>query len=360
MDTEKIELFKEEKESFKNYLTITNQSKMTIESYTQSLKQFFNWAWRRGIDDLREVTKDHIREYQVYLKAYRYVDRWGKIKEPGAYKPQTLCAKLRALRRFFEYLEKTYQILYNPAVIIRMPQLGDRLPKNIITKEEAKKILNAPNTATIIGIRDKTILELFYSTGIRLEELFNLTIYDLDYQNGFLRVNKGKFAKDRVLPLGSICCKYLREYIKKVRPILTKQNKDERALFIGKQGARLNKQIIPRIIKQYVKLAGVTKNVSAHTWRHTFASHLLADGADVIHVQKLLGHSDPGITHIYTRVRPEDTKQTHTKNHPREKDEELIGKPKIDHWTGGKRWRPKYKQTKKRNSNCSAKDTASI
>lgn len=336
MDTEKIELFKEHQESFKNHLIVTNQSKMTIDSYLHSLKQFFSWAWRKGIDDLREVTKEHIRDYQHYLIAYRYQNRWDKDKPAQAYTPNTITLKLRSLKRFFEYLEHTYQLLYNPAVSIRMPQLGDRLPKNIITKEEAKQILHAPNTATLMGIRDKTILELLYTTGIRLEELYNLTIYDVDYQDGFLRVNKGKFAKDRILPLGSVCCKYLREYIKQVRPVLTKQNKDERALFIGKCGRKMNKQIIPRMIKYYAKAAGIEKRVSTHTWRHTFASHLLADGADIIHVQKLLGHSTPEVTQIYTRVTPKEAKATHNRYHPRERDNADITKPKEDMLCQGK------------------------
>jgi integrase/recombinase XerD len=310
-----IDLFKELQDGFKEYLRVKNQSRMTIDSYLQGVRQLLGYLVRRGIDDIREVTKDTLRDYQHYLTQC-------KTKEGNPYTVNTLHVKLRGAQKFFDYLERTKQILYNPALVIKMPDLGKRLPKNIITKDEAKRILNQPNTSTMLGIRDKTILELLYSTGIRLEELYQLTVYDVDYGNGFLRVNKGKFAKDRVLPLGSMSCKYLREYIKQVRPRLTRRNKDERALFIGKCGRRIHKLIIERMVKDYAQEAGVKKRVTPHTWRHSFASHLLADGADVIHVQKLLGHSSPDITQIYTKVTPKDVKEMHFKKHPREKDQD--------------------------------------
>jgi integrase/recombinase XerD len=310
-----VELFDDLQKGFREYLTVKNQSRMTVDSYLQSVKQLLAYLVRRGIDDIREVTKDTLRDYQHYLTQY-------KTKEGNPYTVNTLHVKLRGVLKFFDYLERTKKILYNPALAIRMPDLGQRLPKNIISKDEAKRILDQPNTSTMLGIRDKTILELLYSTGIRLEELYQLTVYDVDYGNGFLRVNKGKFAKDRILPLGSVSCKYLREYIKQVRPWLTRKNKDERVLFIGKCGRRIHKLIIERMVKDYATEAGVKKRVTPHTWRHSFASHLLADGADVIHVQKLLGHSSPDITQIYTKVTPKEIKQTHFKKHPREKDQE--------------------------------------
>ena len=307
-----LELFKEETYGFKEYLMVKNQSPATIETYLRGIKPFFVYLLKNGIDDVREVTKDMISDYQHYLIRYTFDD--GR-----RYTMNTVTVKLRSIKRFFEYLEDARKILFNPAERIRMPDLGERLPSNIITKEEVKKILNAPNTSTLIGIRDKMILELLYSTGIRLEELYNLTIYDVEYRSGYLRVTKGKFAKDRVVPIGNVCCKYVKEYINKVRPILTKKSKDERALLVGKCGRKLNKQIIPHIIKDYAKKAGINRRVTVHTWRHTFASHLLSNGAGITHVQKLLGHSRLDVTKIYTKVTPKEVKAMHQKRHPRER-----------------------------------------
>ncbi len=312
-----VELFEALQNGFKEHLKIKNHSAKTITSYGQHLVQFFQYLMRRGIDDIREVSKSILRDYQYYLSQF-------KTKDDKPYSSNTLHIKLRSVKRFFDYLEESRQILFNPNSAIRMPELGKRLPKIILSKAEAKRILNQPNTSTKLGIRDKTILELFYSTGIRLEELYHLTIYDVDYANGFLRVTKGKFAKDRILPLGSTSCRYLREYIKHIRPWLTKNNPDERALFIGRCGRIMHKQIIERMVRAYAKQAGISKRVTPHTWRHSFASHLLADGADIIHVQKLLGHSKPEVTQVYTHVTPQHTKATHSQKHPREKETEAV------------------------------------
>ncbi len=237
-----IILFPKQQEGFKEHLAVKNQSIATIKSYQIGIKQFLEWITRNGINDLREVTKDMMRDYQHYIKYYK--DNNGK-----GYTLNTVSVKLRSVKRFFDYLEATRQILYNPGVIIKDMKLGKRLPTNILSIDEVKLIMQQPNTSKLIGIRDRMILELLYSTGIRLEELKQLAVYDVDYKTGFLRVTKGKFAKDRVLPLGKTCCRYLQLYFNKIRPKLTQNRREEQSLLVGQTGKSLGGCAIGVIVR---------------------------------------------------------------------------------------------------------------
>jgi integrase/recombinase XerD len=223
------------------------------------------------------------------------------------------------LRRFFEHLESTDVILVNPCAGIRLPKIASRLPKVVLTQGEARALLDAPDTQTKIGIRDKAILEMFYSTGIRLAEMARLTIHDADYKNGFVRVTKGKGGKDRVVPLGRKACDYTREYLQKVRAEWSKTNRDERALWLSSRHPHgpLKSQAIEVMVKQYGREAGLQKNITPHVWRHTCATHLVADGANIAYVQRLLGHRSLRTTQIYTRTTIAEIKATHAKAHPR-------------------------------------------
>jgi integrase/recombinase XerD len=284
-------------------------------SYSDGLRTFLKHLEALGIADVKSVTRDHLQAYQL------------KLAEHGAYTTATISLKLRSVKRFFEYLEESGAILINPAEHIKEPKKETRLPRAILTRDEARKILDQPNLSTLIGIRDRAVLEVFYSTGIRLEEMVRLTIFDCDLQGGFLRVNKGKFAKDRVVPLGRYAVKFLKEYITKVRPHFTKRvwsTRGERILFLNKYGSPLSSMVAMIMVRGYAKAAGVSKikKVTSHVFRHTFATELVKNGADITAVQKMLGHSDLRVTHIYTRVAGVDVKKTHSQSHPREKDKE--------------------------------------
>jgi integrase/recombinase XerD len=257
-----------------------------------------------------------------------------ELKAKGENTLATVSIKIRALKRFFEYLESSNYILINPAEHIKEPKKENRLPRVVLTEDEAKKILDQPNLSTMAGIRDRTILEVFYGTGIRLEELVNLTIFDCDLQGGLLRVNKGKFAKDRVVPLGKHAVRFLKEYIAHVRPHHTKNNKTIRNLFVNTWGGPISRQTIQKMINACTKQAGIKKHVTPHVFRHTFATELVKNGADITAVQKMLGHSTLSITQIYTKVAGVEVKKTHREHHPREKDnpvkEEIA--PDIHHF----------------------------
>lgn len=296
-------------EGFKESLKILKQSKTTIELYEAGLKQFLNWLAGEKIYDLKEVTFEVMRKYQLLLLS-------------KSYSLNTIHVKLRCLKRFFEYLEKTRVILLNPAEKIILPKLGDRLSKNILSEEEIKKLLNAPNTSTPIGIRDRALLELLYSTGIRKQECADLKVYDVDYKGGSLRINQGKGSKDRVVPLGKKACDALREYLLKIRPVLTKEDITNRSLFVSvlKEGKPLSEQSLRVIVKNYGKQAGIKQPVNPHAIRRSVATHLLKNDAHPLYIQRILGHSSTKTLNKYIKVIAKDVKKTHNKTHPREKD----------------------------------------
>jgi integrase/recombinase XerD len=293
---------------FLEALKVRRFSPATIKSRQASLAMFFRWLAGSSIADVRDVSRQTVRDYQLWLQE-RGLAVW------------TQHVRLQALRRFFEHLESTDVILVNPCAGITLPKLASRLPKVVLTQGEARALLDAPDTQTKIGIRDKAVLEMFYSTGIRLAEMARLTIHDADYKNGFVRVTKGKGSKDRVVPLGRKACDYVREYLQKVRLEWSKANRDERALWLSSKQPHgpLKSQAIEVMVKQYGREAGIKKNITPHVWRHTCATHLVADGANIAYVQRLLGHRSLRTTQIYTRTTIAEIKATHAKAHPRSK-----------------------------------------
>lgn len=300
---------------FNEQMKVRNYSSSTKRSYNREIKLFLEYLRENGILDIKRITKDFLKTWQAMLMEY-------KARGEKGYTPATVALKIRSIKRFFEHLEQSSHILINPSEYIREPKKEYRLPRVVLTQDEALKVLDQPNLSTMTGIRDRALLEVLYGTGIRLEEVTNLTIYDCDLQGGLLRVNKGKFAKDRVVPLGRHAVRFLKEYITHVRPRHTKRNRNIRNLFVSSMGNPLSRKVISMIICGHVKQAGIGKRVTAHTFRHTFATQLVKNGADIVAVQKMLGHSHLSVTHIYTRVAGVEVKKTHVERHPREKDKE--------------------------------------
>ena len=185
--------------------------------------------------------------------------------------------------------------------------------------DEAKRVLEIPNCATGIGLRDKAILEVFYSSGIRLEEMTRLTLADVDSTNGFLRVNQGKFAKDRVVPLGQSASDCVRRYIEQVRDQWSPPPRNQKALWLSSRQPHepLKSQVIEVMVRQLGRQAGISKRVTPHLWRHTCATHLVSSGANVAYVQRLLGHSSLRTTQVYVRTTIPEIKATLDVAHPR-------------------------------------------
>ena len=312
--------------AFREHLRVLGRTQATVESYTDHVKSFLEVE-----ADVRSVTRTRLEAYIARLYDYR-------TKDGKAYATNTVIVKIRSIKRFFEFLEKTNVIFVNSAEFIHEPRKEVRLPRCVLTAAEARIVLDQPNLGKPTGIRDRAVLEVFYSTGIRLEELCNLSIFDADLQGGMLRINSGKGKKDRVVPLGKHAVRFIREYVEKVRPRFTAQSRSERRLFIDYYGKPLSKQSVSIMIRTCARVAGVKKRVSAHTFRHSFATELVKNGADITAVQKMLGHSDLNVTQIYLRSAGIDVKIAHQKTHPRERERETAAKPALE------RIRPEYER----------------
>lgn len=307
---------------FREHLKVLNRSEATITYYHDNLKPFLATL---PVTDIRQVTRSMIADHIAGLYAHR-------TRKGTPYRTPTICIKVRSIKRFFEFLEQANLIFIDPAATIKEPPREKRLPGKVLSREETLKVLDQPNLGTLLGIRDRAILETFDSTGIRLNELCGLTIYDADLTGRMLRINKGKGGKDRVVPLGKHAARFLKEYIARVRPHYTRKQRTERHLFVDKHGKGMNRQAISVMVKKYGRAARMERAVSPHLFRHGFATALIQNGADIFAVQKMMGHEDPKTTQIYIRSLGLELKAVHRKTHPREKDKvpEAGAKPRIE------------------------------
>ncbi|MFQ5901637.1 MAG: tyrosine-type recombinase/integrase [Thermodesulfobacteriota bacterium] len=299
-------------ERYQNHLIVLNYSHRTIKNHMLLLNRFLAYLIKGGIQDIQSVTKETIRGYQTHL--YQGINSKG---EPNTVSTQNKA--LSVVKTFFHLLCEEGFLVGDPSKDITYAREPKRLPRSILTKKEMKKLLNAPDTKTILGYRDRTILEILYSTGIRKEEINNLTLQDIDYNEGYIRVNSGKGKKDRVVPMGKIACRYLENYIKAVRPSLIRDPYNNH-LFLSLRGNRLSKNMVWEIVKRYAKKARIKKTVSPHTFRHTCATLMLRNKANIRHIQEMLGHTSLTSTQVYASVSIADLKEVHTRCHPREKD----------------------------------------
>ena len=313
--------------NFKEHLAVLGRTPATIDDYSGHVRIFLEGLSR----DIKAVTRSDMEAYIAGLYEYR-------TREGRPYSTNTIIIKVRSLKRFFEFLEGVNIIFINPMEFIGEPRKEKTLPRNVLTVKEVGKILDQPNLGTLTGLRDRTVLELFYSSGIRLDELCRLTVYDADLTGGMLRINQGKGRKDRVVPLGKHAVRFLREYITKVRPRCTEKNRRNRTLIVDRYGKTISKQVVSIMIRTHARSAGIKKKVTAHTFRHTFATQLVKNGADIVAVQKMMGHADIKTTQGYVKSLGLDVKKAHTKSHPRERDKVkgADAKPNI------KRIRPEY------------------
>ena len=302
--------------AFMERLKVLRYSPATLVSREHSVRRFFQWSSERGLHDVRDVTKQTVRDFQEWLL--------------NRYTTHTAHVHLISLRRFFEHLEKTDALLVNPCEGVPLPRLEQRLPRSVFTPEEVRRILDAPDAKAPKGIRDKAILEMFYSTGIRLEEMSRLSVHDVDL-SGYVRVNKGKGAKDRVVPLGVKAAECVRDYLQQVRAEWVRDNPEERALWLAGYWPHhpIRKQIISVMLRQYAKAVGITKQASPHVWRHTCATHLVGNGANIAYAQLLLGHRTLRTTQIYTRVSVPEVKATHAQAHPRTQEDQTANAPSL-------------------------------
>ncbi len=293
-------------EFLKEYLTILlyekNLSENTINAYRNDINKFMEYAKEICINDLNNITSGHITKY------------FEEQRELGI-DSSTTARYMSSIKSFFLYLESNNYIEKNPTEKLGPVKKSRKLPA-VLSFQEIEKILNVPNTDDITGLRDKAILETFYSSGLRVSELINLKINDLFFEDDVIRV-LGKGAKERIVPIGSSAVKWLKEYFVRSRPHLEKKSKSQNIVFLNKRGTKLSRMWIWKIFNYYAKEAGITKEIHPHTFRHSFATHLLEGGADLRAVQEMLGHADISTTQIYTHVDRNYIKQVHRDHHPR-------------------------------------------
>ncbi len=286
-----------------NYLLIERgMAQNTLESYGRDLRRFVSFIQVKGkINDIKDVTPETIVEYLT------------NIRNEGL-TANSMNRALAALRGFYKHLLREKIIVQNPLANIELAKVWMKLP-DTISKEEMKTILAQPGDQSIAAIRNTAMLELLYATGIRVSELINLTMNSVNWQVGFLIV-MGKGSKERIVPIGKIAYDCTRRYVDEARPHLM-QKKSTDVLFLNRFGKKFTRQGFWKIVVGYAKQAGLGKKVYPHTFRHSFASHLLEGGADLRTVQVMLGHSDISTTQIYTHVTREKLREIHQKYHPR-------------------------------------------
>jgi integrase/recombinase XerD len=277
-------------------------------NYPGHVRTFLSWLNSRGLD-LHDVKNEDLDAYQTALYARRKTD--GKPYSTGAH-----ANRLTSIKSFFRFLYRRGFVLTDPAATLPMPRLEQRLPRVILTKQEAERILETPDRKTPLGLRDRAILEVLYGTGIRASELVKLAVEDVDTEERLLRVVLGKGKRDRVVPLTRTAARAVERYLVEGRPKLVGRARSS-ILFVGVEGGQLQRGRLSTIVKEWAKEAHVRKPVTCHTFRHSVATHLLKGRADIRHIQRLLGHRSLSTTERYTRVEVSDLKEVIARAHPR-------------------------------------------
>ncbi len=274
-------------------------SQNTLSAYRQDISTFNKWL---KTINLLEVTKVELLDYLAY-----------RLKK--GYSSRSTARSLSSLRALYNQLSNKYNLKENPTAEIDSPKLGHSLPK-VISEEEVEKLINGPDTKEPIGLRDRAMLELIYACGLRVSELINLDLLNVNLRQGVIRVI-GKGEKERLVPMGEESLFWVSEYINKARGTLMVKDERESALFLSKRGSSMTRQAFWYRIKEYALKSEIKKNLSPHTLRHAFATHLLNHGADLRTVQLLLGHTSLSTTQIYTEVARHRMKELHNEHHPR-------------------------------------------
>ena len=293
---------------FLQWLREHNYSQQTVDNRELYLRYFILWCDERGLTRPPEITKPIIERYQRYLFLYRKANG-----QPLTAKGQS--SRVICLRVWFRWLAKNNYVLYNPASDIELPRQEQRLPQHILSPEEAEQVINQPDVQTPLGIRDRAMLETFYSTGMRRMELINLKVFSLDTERGTVMIRQGKGKKDRMIPIGERAIRWIEKYRDEVRAELT-LGQDDGTLFLTQVGEPFGADRLTQLVRNYVKDADIGKKGACHLFRHTMATHMLENGADIRFIQAMLGHADLSATQVYTQVAIKKLKDIHTATHP--------------------------------------------
>lgn len=283
-------------------------SPRTIENRQKQLAALIVWLAERGVTRPIEVTRPMLERYQRWLFHYRKADG-----DPLSFRSQA--QRLLPARAFFKWSARNRIVLYNPASEIELPKVEQRLPRPPLTAAEAEQVLAMPDLASPVGVRDRAMLEVLYSTGIRRAELANLAVFDIDAARQTLLVRQGKGRKDRMVPLGERALAWVDRYLAEVRPNLVAGG-DDGTLFLTADGTSIALDRLTQLARGYVKASGVPKEGACHLFRHTMATLMLEGGADIRYIQAMLGHAELSTTQIYTQVSIRALQAVHSATHP--------------------------------------------
>ena len=286
--------------NFTNFLV--NDKKLsdnTLQSYRRDIEQYMSYVDSNSLD-FKVANKTSIITYLMYLQ------KEGKATS-------TISRNLASIRSFYQYMVRTNVVEEDPTEGLESPKMEKKLPK-ILSVNEVNLLLEQPKCVDLKGYRDKAMLEVLYATGIRVSELINLDIADVNVEMGFIKCRNAH--KERIIPVGATACSALSEYLKQARNAMIHTDK-ETALFVNTNGGRLTRQGFWKIIKQYKNQAKISMDITPHTLRHSFATHLVENGADLRAIQEMLGHSDISSTQIYAQLANSKLKEVYQKTHPR-------------------------------------------
>ena len=308
------------------HLAIRGYSPRTIACYRVSLALFADWACARGVDRPRDVSRGMIERYQRHLLSYR---------QPSG-KPLTTrsqLGRLGPLRQWFGWLARTHRVLLNPAADLDLPRMPRWQPRSGMTVGEVEEVMAQPNLDTVTGLRDRTILEVFYSTGVRASELAELAIADLDVSRGVVAVRHGKGNKPRMVPIAERATAWSEKYLLDARPQLAVPPDDGR-LFLGDRGRPFSAKTLTAMARRHLDAAGVTRPGACHLFRHTAATLMLEGGADIRYIQEFLRHAELNTTQLYTHVTITALKAVHERTHPGARRGDPRLPPDDDDWDG--------------------------
>jgi integrase/recombinase XerD len=289
------------------WMRVQNYSEQTVTGREKHLRRFTLWCEERSITRPTDVTKPILERYARWLYHHRKDD--GRPLSFGSQYGQ-----LMGVRMFFRWLARHNHILSNPASELELPRRERRLPKHVLTISEAEAVINQPDVNDALGVRDRAMLETFYSTGMRRMELVGLKIFDVDFERGTVLIH-GKGKKDRMIPIGDRALVWIEKYLREVRPSLVVEP-DDGSLFLTKDGTSLIADHLSSLVKRYVEASHIGKTGACHLFRHTMATLMLEGGADVRYIQQMLGHSRLETTEVYTHVSIRTLKAVHTATHP--------------------------------------------
>lgn len=281
---------------------LENEKKLssnTLQSYKRDITQYQEYIDKNGLNYLKVDNED--------------IDKYFETLKTMNKKTSTISRNLATIRSFYQFLLRTKRIKKDPTVGVQSPKVEKKVP-NILTSKEVELLLEQPKNIDLKGIRDKAMLEFAYATGMRVTEIISLNIEDVNLEQSYVVCNSG--VKKRNIPLGSISLKALKDYIEKARPILIR-DENVTALFVNINGKRLTRQGFWKIVKYYKEQAHISKEITPHVLRHSFATHLLQNGADLKAIQTMLGHSDISSTQVYMQFQNENLKDIYKKAHPR-------------------------------------------